>query len=812
MFKRELNFLKRDKFYILVICVLFFVPSLYAVPFLGSLWDTYGNVDQLPVALVNKDQPVSYQGQKLAVGDELVHELKKEKPLKIHYVSEHQAQTGLKDGRYYMAITIPKQFSNDATTLLEQKPKQMTLHYDTSSGHSFIGGKLSESAAKQIQGQVATSVTKAYTKAMMTEVKKSGKGVAQAAAGNAKLADGAKQVADGSQKLSDNLGVLASSSLAFVDGAQQLKMGLNQYVNGVKQAQNGSAALDNGLSQLQGRVPSLQNGVTQLAAGQTTLTNGLNQYTDAVGQAANGSQKVTQGLQALNQTLQSANLKDKTTVLKKELAELDAALAALDKQGQSLPNISRLENQVGQLKTLMNQLDQAKAADNQAMQAAIKDLGASAHHGGTLSDEEVAAVQATVAKQTEQSHQRQILNQLQAAMPQLLQEVEPLLSQAGSLENTLAGLKKQPKPNVQAINQSLDQVAALPSAVQQLTAGSQQLTGGLQTLHGQAQPLMNGAVAVQGGLQTLKQELPALTSGVSQLRGGASQLNSGLATLTGNSGQLLSGSGQLANGAQQMQDGANQLFTGSKQLTPAVDQIEAGNDTLANKLGTAADKVKQLPADKNFIKQFAQPTGLKHKEHDRVANNGTGMAPYMFSVGLYVGMLGINLMLNMVDPRGKITSVWAWIGTKVSILLGIATMMALVLFGLSQWILGMHFVNPMATLGFLIVMAWMDAFIVTALYMWFGRAGAFAAVVLLIAQLSLSAGTYPIQLSPAIYQQLHWTVPMTYTVDGLREVMMISGSAWPQVQAMAGFMLVGFVLMLAYYLLHKRRYDNTYGK
>ena len=32
------------------------IPSIYAVIFLSSLWDAYGNVNQLPVAIVNKDK------------------------------------------------------------------------------------------------------------------------------------------------------------------------------------------------------------------------------------------------------------------------------------------------------------------------------------------------------------------------------------------------------------------------------------------------------------------------------------------------------------------------------------------------------------------------------------------------------------------------------------------------------------------------------------------------------------------------------------------------------------------------------------
>ena len=48
------------------------IPTIYTTLFLGSMWDPYGNVDQLPVAVVNNDKSVDYEGKELAVGDELV--------------------------------------------------------------------------------------------------------------------------------------------------------------------------------------------------------------------------------------------------------------------------------------------------------------------------------------------------------------------------------------------------------------------------------------------------------------------------------------------------------------------------------------------------------------------------------------------------------------------------------------------------------------------------------------------------------------------------------------------------------------------
>ena len=48
------------------------IPALYNLSFLTSMWDPYGNVKQLPVAVVNEDQPSEFQGKDLKIGQDMV--------------------------------------------------------------------------------------------------------------------------------------------------------------------------------------------------------------------------------------------------------------------------------------------------------------------------------------------------------------------------------------------------------------------------------------------------------------------------------------------------------------------------------------------------------------------------------------------------------------------------------------------------------------------------------------------------------------------------------------------------------------------
>lgn len=796
VFKAEWEYLKTHKFFMLVIVVLFFVPSIYAVTFLSSLWDPYGQVKNLPVAIINKDKSVDYEGQKLAVGDDLEKELRKSKDMDFHFPSEKEAKTGLKDGKYYTVITIPSDFSKDATTLLDKNPKQMKLDYETSSGHSFIAGKLSESGAKEISQQISKQVTKTYAKTIFAEMKKVGKGMGTASDANKQLADGTTQIKSGSDQLTSGLQTLSASTLQFNDGAQTLTQGLSQYVDGVAQADAGSQRLTAGLGQLNGQVPALVSGVGQLATGSQDLATGVQQYTDGVSRAATGSEQITNGVDQLNQKLKDQDVAGKITTLQTQIATLQDI-------AKDMPSQSQIQEQLQTAQSHLDNLAKANATDAAAMPANVDKAFAEA--GVQVTPEQKAKIAASLTTDVANSETSKQIEPVVKDIATLSAQIVTFNNAHGNQIQQLADTAN--KTSLNDVNNQLEQLKVVPTAIDTLDGKMNELTTGLDTLVGKSGDLTNGATKVSGGLDTLNGKTGDLSSGASQLLAGSSQLTTGLDTLNSKRSELNSGAGQLADGARQLNGGANQLTAGAEQLSPALAKVQAGNQTLADKMGSAAKQVNDTKATNKTFKQIAAPATAKQTEKDHVANNGTGMVPYMFSVAMFVGMMALNLMLDMISPRTKISSLAAWMGSKMVMLFGIAVMAATVLYGLSISILGLDPVHPLQTYGFMILISLMDAALVTAIYMWFDKAGAFAAMVLLVFQLSGSAGTYPIQLSNAFFEWLHPYLPMTYTVDGLRETIMIGGSAMPQVEVLFSIFVVSIIAMVIYYVSHRRHYS-----
>ncbi|MCT3465536.1 DUF3533 domain-containing protein, partial [Limosilactobacillus fermentum] len=349
MIKAEFRHIRRNRLLLLSVIVICFIPFLYSIFFLKSVWDPYGSTQNLPVAVVNEDRAVKYQGQTLKVGAQLVQELRKNKQLKWEIVSKQTAKEGLAHRKYYTVVTIPKDFSKNAATVLDQSPKKMELKYETNGSLNYIGQVISEMAMTKLNQKIRAQVTHAYATTMIKLVKQVGTGFNQAASG-------AKQIST---------------------GMVTLNSGTNQFVAGV-------STVNNGVQTLQAAVTPLASGASQLASGSTTLASGVNQYTSGVGLLAAGLTKLSANSAALNAgtaTLASGvnqytsgvdQLGSGLTTLKKNSARLRSGADSLNQGASQLSNgASRLNATVNSslgsldftgIMSAMNQASQMKSS------------------------------------------------------------------------------------------------------------------------------------------------------------------------------------------------------------------------------------------------------------------------------------------------------------------------------------------------------------------------------------------------------------------------------------------------------------------
>lgn len=81
--------------------------------------------------------------------------------------------------------------------------------------------------------------------------------------------------------------------------------------------------------------------------------------------------------------------------------------------------------------------------------------------------------------------------------------------------------------------------------------------------------------------------------------------------------------------------------------------------------------------------------------------------------------------------------------------------------------------------------------------------GRFAAVLVLMLQLTSSSGSYPVELEPGLFSFIQPFLPMTYAVEGLRQLISVGNTGILQIDALALFLFGLGALVLLY--VTKRR-------
>ncbi|HEM4280508.1 TPA: YhgE/Pip domain-containing protein [Streptococcus suis] len=784
------------------------VPALYNISFLTSMWDPYGRLDQLPVAVINQDQSASFQDKTLTIGDDMVDNMKESKSLDFHFVSEKDAEKGLEEGDYYMVITLPEDLSEKASSLLTNQPEPITISYQTSKGHSFVASKMGESAMEKLKTSVSETITKTYTTAVFDSMREIQTGMVEAADGSQQLTNGASQLESGSQTLSNGLTTLTTSGQALVTGANQLATGVVSYTDGVNQAAIGSQTLSSGLT-------TYTNGVTSLASGAEQLNANSSQLIAGVGQLQTGASQVEQLVTGANQ-LQAGleQLASSTSLSAEQSSQIQALLTGLPQLQAAISQLNDSLSSIGGV-----------AVDTSTLSSLLTEMGAQAQGLLTAAQADktasIAALQATATYQNlTAAQQAELVGALQNSPSTTATAAQTILGQLSQLSQALSSLQSlsgmatqmsQLQSAVGQINTAANQ--ALPGATtaienlssglsqvntalnQQVLPGTQALTSGVSQLQTQlssgASQLMSGVTAYTAGVAQLATGGAQLVANNSSIQSGGGQLTSGLATLASNSSQLVSGSGQLASGSQQLIAGADQLASGGQTLTSGISSLRTGSETLTNSLRSASQQLSVISVEDKNAQAVSQPVTLEHSDQDDVKTNGVGMAPYMVSVALMVAALSANVIfVKHIDNRSY-KNRWDWAKGKLLLNGIIASLAALILYGVLR-LIGIDPAHPMATLGLILLASWTFMALVTALVGWNNRFGSFASLILLLLQLGSSAGTYPIELSPRFFQVIQPYLPMTYSVSGLRQTISMVGNSSHQVWMLSLF-LVGFM-------------------
>ncbi|MFJ3389238.1 MULTISPECIES: YhgE/Pip family protein [unclassified Lysinibacillus] len=725
MIKAEwLKILKTRKMLVSIIAVLF-IPVMYAGMFLWAFWDPYEGLPNLPVAVVNEDKGAEMEGVKLDLGKELVDKLVDSNEFKFIDVSKEEAEKGLHGRDYYMILEIPTNFSEHATTLLDDKPSKLVMNYIPNEGLNFLGAQIGETAMDRVRAEVNSKVSATYAEKLFDSITTLGDGFTEAADGSSKLDEGAKTLANGAKDLKGYLEKLASSTVELSNGADKITKGAGD-------AAKGANDLSTGLVKLQDGTVQLQNGAQQAATGASSLSQGVSQYTQGV-------------------------------------AQVQAGLATLsDKQKQISTGAASIADNAGKLNGAAGQLTAGSAKVAEGITALSNQLQGMM---ASLPEE-----QAAVLKQT--------LAELQAGSASVHNGLGSLTAGTGQLQ---AGANQ------------------LSSGASQIAAGQSQVLAGANALTSKSGALIEGAKGLQAGNATLAQKLGELNAGVKTAVTGSKTLASGL-------NQLASGSTTLNQGTSTLASKSGELAEGSKTLADGTTELVDGTSTLSSKLGEASEKAKEVHSSKDTYDMVGSPVEVDKESVNHVPNYGTGFSPYFISLGLFVGALLISIVFPLVEPAIRPKNGAAWFASKASVLAIVGLIQTILTVVIVKWGLGLEVNN----FGYFFLTALLTSYVFLALIQMlvsiFGDPGRFMAIVVLILQLTTSAGTFPLELIPSPLQVFNKLLPMTYTVSAFKASISTGDTSFlmQNYGILAGFLVAFLAITFGYFmLLHTKRYSKV---
>ncbi|MBG9589670.1 YhgE/Pip family protein [Cytobacillus firmus] len=710
LFLKEFSAIIKNKKLLIPIIAVMFIPVLYSGMFLWAFWDPYDHLDDLPVAIVNEDAGAVLEGNELHLGNDLVDNLKESKDFNFQFVDKEEAYKDLNDQQYYMLVEIPKDFSKNATTLLEDKPQKMNLIYVPNESYNFLSAQIGGTAVEKIKASLSEKVTETYAETMFDKVGELADGIGQASDGALQISEGAADLKDGSKTLHEKLELLANKSIEFNNGVSTASKGSKEMAEGAK-------SLSEGLGQLAGGQSELRNASDQLKSGSEDLSAGVTQTKEGI-----------------------LTVKEKLPVM--------------------IDGTEQLENGAN---TLFSSLDQ--------WQTEAQKLS-----GGTALLEQ--RLQGILSQLPEGSPEKA---ELQTALAQLKTGSAQLAESAGKLSSGGAELSQR--------------MGQLKAGQQQLQQGINQLAQGTAELENGSLKLVQGHKDFDAGMETFAQKFGEAQAGADRLAGGAADLSGGL-------GKLTQGSAAFADGSKQLEAGAGKVAEGNS-------QIYEGSSELANKLADGAENASSVNASDKTYNMMANPVEIENEKITEVPNYGTGFAPYFLSLGLFVGALLLSIVFPLREPAGVPRSGFSWFASKFGILAGIGIIQGLIAAMILLLGLGLEVQSVPLFLLFTILTSLTFIALIQFFVTVMGDPGRFVAIIILILQLTTSAGTFPLELIPNALQPISSYLPMTYSVSGFKAVIS-SGNfdfMWENAVILLSFGALFIAGSFVYFTsMHKKRF------
>lgn len=147
---------------IAIVSMIFFVQTKYGDQSEKGSQSVSNKNNKIHIAIVNEDQPTTYNGKKVELGQAFIKRLANEKNYKFETVTRNVAESGLKNGGYQVMIVIPENFSKLAMQLDAKTPSKISLQYKTAVGQKEEVAKNTEKVVSNVLNDFNKNLVEIY--------------------------------------------------------------------------------------------------------------------------------------------------------------------------------------------------------------------------------------------------------------------------------------------------------------------------------------------------------------------------------------------------------------------------------------------------------------------------------------------------------------------------------------------------------------------------------------------------------------------------------------------------------------------------
>ncbi|MGM9927731.1 MAG: YhgE/Pip family protein [Bacillus sp. (in: firmicutes)] len=811
--------ISRSSSAIFLIIALMILPSMYAWFNIKALWDPYGNTSGIKIAVANDDLGITINDHEMNIGQEIVDVLKENESLGWTFVSKKKADKGVLYGDYYASIYIPKDFSENLSSILSDNLKKPEIIYTSNDKINAIAPKITSKGATTITTEVSEQFVEVVSEAVLTAFDEIGIKLKEDLPTIRKLENKLYQLRDAIPKINEFGDKVIELNANLPEIQEKVDKVLSfptlfpkineagQSILKVQDALPKVETVGEKVTVLQENIPEIQNVATKVnefnqnfGSVKTTLSSGIEQAKKAsevidalIGilpkiqeLAENGEgyvdiiQQFTDKLDASFDTI--ANAVKLNLTIANSVAE---SIVNLTKPSDSAADSTQINSLLTQLSTLLqSQITHIQSLINhgvssaslqtllQKLQNAQSNVQAAQQALANGNTEKIYAEAVKIHNATST-----ILNSYDDTyLPAIRTALNAIKTDIVTAENVVQEVQQQ-LPNVSDILTSTGEIvekaietlekyeAALPEIEQTIqkatTAMNDNLDGIVSGINTAADFYKNHFTDLQDKVNKasvfVENDLPGLEE---KLQNSAEIIEEKMPTIV----EAIEMAGDLAE---------NQLSQLTAKVKETAEKLEEMKASVS-----LEDVIKLLRRDVQSDSDFlANPIKLKEVVKFPIANYGSASTPFYTALAIWVGAILLVSMLS-VDvemPKEMYKPHHFYFGRGMTFLSIALVQAAIVSLG-DIFLLKADIHDRWEFVLFSLIISFVFTTVVYTLVSVFGNIGKGLAIILLVLQISGSGGNFPIEVSSAFFQRLYPFLPFTYAVNLLREG--VGGVLW----------------------------------